>query len=282
MSGSLPENGIKRGLVLAGGGALGAWQIGVLRAFLEKGVKFDAVLGFSAGALNGAAWFLGRVPEAVERWRNPVKILRFSPRLFPFSIFSDRPVWDSLDYAHDDAAARARGRCRLVVASVPVARLKRVYGVFDPAAEGTWDAPLAKHLVASSAIPFVFPPVPLEHRGERHILVDGGCPSAEPFSVDALGACHEIVMVEMVRPDELDRAPSGWAEKLDLGSRKLARRLMDEAEATAHARPEKPRVRRLWPSQRLEATMLHFEKAPMSAAEALGYRDGLEFLSRPA
>ncbi len=44
----------KRGLALGGGGARGAYQIGVWRACRETGLTFDAVAGTSVGAISGA------------------------------------------------------------------------------------------------------------------------------------------------------------------------------------------------------------------------------------
>lgn len=54
----------RRGLVLQGGGAKGAFQFGVLKELHQNGVKFDVIAGTSVGALNGAivaagAWELG-------------------------------------------------------------------------------------------------------------------------------------------------------------------------------------------------------------------------------
>jgi len=49
----MPEN-MKVGLVLSGGGAKGAYQVGVLKALLELGTRIDMVAGASIGALNGA------------------------------------------------------------------------------------------------------------------------------------------------------------------------------------------------------------------------------------
>lgn len=42
------------GLVLSGGGAKGAYQVGVVKALAELGARVDAVAGASIGALNGA------------------------------------------------------------------------------------------------------------------------------------------------------------------------------------------------------------------------------------
>ena len=42
------------GLVLEGGGARGAYHIGVYKAILEEGIEIGGITGTSIGALNGA------------------------------------------------------------------------------------------------------------------------------------------------------------------------------------------------------------------------------------
>lgn len=42
------------GLVLQGGGARGSYHIGAVEALISRGIKFDAVVGTSIGAINGA------------------------------------------------------------------------------------------------------------------------------------------------------------------------------------------------------------------------------------
>lgn len=59
---------IRRGLVLEGGGAKGAWQFGALQALNEAGIKFDYVAGTSVGALNGALWAAGRLDLGEKLW----------------------------------------------------------------------------------------------------------------------------------------------------------------------------------------------------------------------
>ena len=45
----------KLGLVLSGGGAKGAYQVGVMKALVELGItQIDGIAGASIGALNGA------------------------------------------------------------------------------------------------------------------------------------------------------------------------------------------------------------------------------------
>ncbi|WP_231362817.1 patatin-like phospholipase family protein, partial [Escherichia coli] len=45
---------MKTGLVLSGGGAVGAYQAGVVKALAECGTQISMVSGASIGALNGA------------------------------------------------------------------------------------------------------------------------------------------------------------------------------------------------------------------------------------
>ena len=44
---------LEYGVVLEGGGARGAYQIGALKAVTEAGIRIGAVAGASVGALNG-------------------------------------------------------------------------------------------------------------------------------------------------------------------------------------------------------------------------------------
>ena len=56
------------GLVLDGGGARGAYQIGAWKALREAGVRIRGVAGTSVGALNGALICMGDVGEAERVW----------------------------------------------------------------------------------------------------------------------------------------------------------------------------------------------------------------------
>ncbi len=56
------------GLVLAGGGAKGTYQLGAWKAMRELGVKFSVVAGTSIGSINGALIAADCYDEAVELW----------------------------------------------------------------------------------------------------------------------------------------------------------------------------------------------------------------------
>ena len=55
-------------LVLAGGGAKGSYQIGAWKALREEGVRLNAVIGASVGALNAGLIATGSFSKAEELW----------------------------------------------------------------------------------------------------------------------------------------------------------------------------------------------------------------------
>lgn len=76
----------KLGLVLCGGVAKGAYEVGVLKAMAEIGLTPDAIVGISAGALNGAMaasaiaderFTPAYVAELEETWRERVTLHNF-------------------------------------------------------------------------------------------------------------------------------------------------------------------------------------------------------------
>ena len=55
--------------VLGGGGVLGAVEVGMLQALVERGIRPDLVVGTSVGAINGALLAADPTPAAVHRLR---------------------------------------------------------------------------------------------------------------------------------------------------------------------------------------------------------------------
>ena len=56
------------GLVLAGGGTKGAYEVGIWKALKEIGLNITAVVGTSIGALNGAFMVQKDYYKAVNMW----------------------------------------------------------------------------------------------------------------------------------------------------------------------------------------------------------------------
>lgn len=59
---------VKRGFALEGGGAKGAYQMGVFKAYIESGHEIHGVVGTSIGAVNAAMIASNELEQAVELW----------------------------------------------------------------------------------------------------------------------------------------------------------------------------------------------------------------------
>jgi len=269
-----------KGLFLQGGGALGAWQAAALEALVLAGQRFDVIMGFSIGAVNGSALAFDRLPEAMARWRAlSAGALRLSPRLSPLSLCSIDPLRAFFEPARDEAAAKVALRCDFTVITACRAENAPINARFTPHARDGWDGPLIEHAVASCAIPLVFPPVDLSYRGRAVRLIDGGVPMGAPLDLAPLARCAEILVVEMVRAEDLGtRWWTPWRD-IDQRCREASRSLVDEGLAPLLRSANPPRVRRLAPSRRLEPMMLDFRKAGLAKMLAQGAADAHAFLA---
>ena len=61
---------VKYGIVLEGGGARGAYQIGAWKALKEAGIAIGGISGASVGALNGALMCMDDMDKACHIWEN--------------------------------------------------------------------------------------------------------------------------------------------------------------------------------------------------------------------
>lgn len=70
------------GLVLAGGGVKGAYQIGAYLAFKKCGIRIDGIVGTSIGSFNAAMIVSGKEAELYEFWKNVDvgKLLNFNSK----------------------------------------------------------------------------------------------------------------------------------------------------------------------------------------------------------
>lgn len=271
------------GVFLQGGGALGAWQAGALEILDAAGLRFDAVMGYSIGALNGAALAFARLPEALARWRElDAWALRPRLNLRPLSFFSTHPLRAFLDAMQDDASAKGAILCDFTVVSSCPAEGAPINARFTPAGSAGWDAPLVEHAIASCAIPLVFPPVDLDYRGRRVRLIDAGVPMTKPLDLSPLAACATVLILEMVRADEVGRRVWTPWRLLDQAGREAGRKLVDEGLAPLLDSARPPQVHRLAPSRRLTPIVLDFRASGLREMLALGAADARAFLARRA
>lgn len=180
--------------VLAGGGSLGAIQVGMLRALIAAGERPDFVVGTSVGAINAAYFASDPTPEGVARLSQLWTGLRRRD-VFPVDPLAvARGIMGQRDHLFGARALR-----RLVESHFAAARLETLplpcFVVASDLRDGAEvvlrDGPVVDALLASTAIPVVFPPVRV---GDR-MLVDGAIANNAPISTAlALGARRVIVL----------------------------------------------------------------------------------------
>ncbi len=164
-------------LVLSGGGAMGALQVGILQGLYRRGFQPGRIVGTSVGAINGAflAFFPGQtgVDELAEIWRGleNERFINFNPVRMAYRLASRRPYLFSnafleslvqdhvVEHAVEDDFSATQLPLYVTTANLVTGR-KRVLS------EGS----VSEAVLASTAIPGVFRPVELD--GEAH--VDGG------------------------------------------------------------------------------------------------------------
>ncbi len=251
-----PSEDAVTGLILTGGGARAAYQVGVLKALAEirrdVGAQhspnpFPVITGTSAGAINAAALashcddFDAAVAQLVQVWENfraeqvyrsdSLGVIRSGARWLtmmsvgwviarwrkarPRSLLDNSPLEALLkqmvkvDRLRDLMQAGHLQALAVTASSyssgthvtfydamqefVPWTRMQRV------AVRDTITVP---HLLASAAIPFVFPAVPLDFEGRAEYFGDGSMRQSAPISPAVHLGARRILVVGAGRMHE--------------------------------------------------------------------------------
>jgi len=193
--------------VLSGGASLGACQVGMLEALYERDIHPDLLVGTSVGAINAA--FIASRPPTVQTARELQEVWRGLSR---GQIFPANPLTAGL------------GLLGMRDHSVPVSSLRRVLSTHVEI-ERLEDARVALHVVAadalsgeeillsngpaidailaSAAIPGVYPPVAWEPR----VLIDGGILNNTPISHAVTLGAKRIIVLPAIGSQRLTRVP---------------------------------------------------------------------------
>ncbi len=148
-------------LVLSGGGARGIAHLGVIKALQEYNVPIKAIAGVSAGAIAGAFYGLGLSPDeildiAVENTYMNIR----NPRRFSLGLFSKSNMQRVLEkYFPGDSFSDLKIPLHIYVTNIN-----------SGSSEYFSSGELIKPLLASSALPLLFPPI--EIKGQQYL--DGG------------------------------------------------------------------------------------------------------------
>ncbi|WP_426572972.1 patatin-like phospholipase family protein [Aquihabitans sp. McL0605] len=181
--------------VLSGGGNLGALQVGMLRALFERRIEPNLILGCSVGALNGAAIAsdpsLVMVGRLQEMWRGLAAENVMPAGLFPAVQLARKGV-----AIHDNTNLR-----RVIETVLPNTQFEDLAVPFQCIAtalvEGTetWfeTGALIDPIIASSAIPAVYPPVEID--GLKYL--DGAIVNDVPVSRAVTLGCDRIFVLHV-------------------------------------------------------------------------------------
>jgi NTE family protein len=200
----------KTAFVFAGGGSLGAVQVGMLRVLLAAGVRPDFVVGASVGAIN-ASYFAGAPDlDCVTRLEAIWRGLKRSD-IFPFSLATAIGLIRHPDYLVDPGGLRA-----LIETNLPFTRLEdaqiplsimatNLQGEAVHLAKG----PVLEAILASTAIPAVFPTVQID--GEP--LMDGSFAANTPMRLAAQLGAERIIVLPTGYACALNEPPAGAVGK---------------------------------------------------------------------
>lgn len=185
-------------LVLGGGGSRGLAHIGVLKVLMREGIRIDLIVGTSMGAIVGALYGGGVAPEEIVA---KVRALQGNQLLSLNHLFSARSRQRTLEEwleANLPVSTFEELGCPLTAVAVDVVEGEEV----------TIDAgPLVPALLASSAVPGVFPPV---RRGD-HLLADGGVIDSLSTHLGYKLGADKVIAVDVYPPLERDNL---WVDPL--------------------------------------------------------------------
>ena len=267
---------MKTGLVLEGGAMRGMYTAGVLDVLHREGVRFDGIMGVSAGALFGPNFLSGQEGRVIRYNKRFIRDPRYKGLgclLRTGDLFSRDFAYDivprELDVFHD-AAFQASGVPFYAVVTNPDTGLPeylQVKSVFDD----------MEILRASGSMPFVSKPVELQ--GRRYL--DGGVADSIPFAaMEAMGYEKQLVILTRDMDYRKKPMPAGaiklWYRHHPQFRDQLLRRhqVYNDSVARLKELEEQGKYFVIRPSCPIEIGRVESDPDKLQAVYELGLRDG--------
>ncbi|MFY9140106.1 MAG: patatin-like phospholipase family protein [Thermacetogeniaceae bacterium] len=215
------------GIVLEGGGARGAYHVGVWKALNELGIDFKGVAGTSVGALNGAMMVQKDLEQALEVWSEitPSKIINIDDKFFEklknrkisaedtttliqyIKAFLQNRGLDttplhSLLYRYIDEKRIRNAGIEFGFVTISLTELAPLKLFLNDIPEGK----LIDYLLASASLPFF-----QMQRIDNNTFLDGGVFDNLPISLLAEKGFKNIIAVRLVR-----KGLKKWENRSDL------------------------------------------------------------------
>lgn len=200
-------------LVLGGGGAHGAYQIGVWQALQERNISFKWITGTSVGALNGALILMNDVEAAVDLWAN---ISSDQVLQYPLADTKAQTLREMMDQTHSlvmtalktngasteplaallnatfDQEKFGQATQKLLICTTRLPDFKETVYVFDPA-----DVAENLHWLLASAS---FYPAMQAQQINGTYYIDGGYRNNLPIDVALAQGATECITVDVQGP----------------------------------------------------------------------------------
>lgn len=208
----------KTALVLSGGGAKGAFQVGAEKYAREvKGYQWDIIAGVSVGALNGGMLAMEKYERLLEIW-NTISAEQVYTGGFNFwstvkllfgakSFYGNEPLKRMLQKEFEPSDIKADLR---------VGTVSLVTGEY---VEFRADDPnLMEATLASTAIPIIWEPVDVSP--EQCCMVDGGVRNISPIG-DVLDSEPDEIVIINCNPEKFDELSEPPGNIVKIGTRTL-------------------------------------------------------------
>ena len=187
--------------VLGGGGVLGAVEVGMLRALLERGLQPDLVLGTSVGALNGALVARDPSPAVVDRLVELWSVAAETREVYGDSALRTvRRALATGTHVYSPRPLRLRleeelGATTFADLAVP---LQVCAASIERAAEHWFtEGSVVEAVLASAAVPGLLPPRKV---GDEHYL-DGGIVNSVPLGRAVELGAERVFVLQVGRLD---------------------------------------------------------------------------------
>lgn len=248
--------------VLGGGGLLGAAEAGMARALVEAGIVPDLIFGTSIGAINGAAIAADPTPSGVEG------LDRIWQELGSNDVFGGSPLERAVEIARNPTALHSPEPLRRLLRDRLAESFEELRVPFECVAASIEHArehwftsgPLEQAVLASCALPGVFPPVCID--GEH--FFDGGLVDSIPLGRAVSRGADTIWVLHVGRIEE-QLSPPRYPWQVGFVAFEIARRhrfhgdlLAVPERVTVHVLPtgRAPGPARSWSNLRYRARSL--------------------------
>jgi len=277
------------GIVDVGGGTRGIFGAGVFDFCMDKGIKFDYVIGVSAGSANGASYLAGQRGRNIrfydeyafrKEYMSPMLFLRTGQYLdldYIYSTLSNSDGEDPLDYE-----AFAANPADFEIVTTDARRGRPFYFGKSDIGKDSYDC-----IKASCAVPVVCEPYMVYGRP----YYDGGISDPIPYKRAFERGCDRLVVI-LTKPKTAFRTP-----EQDVRMARLIRRRYPAAAECFATRSrtyndslreileleEQGRLLIVAPDSIGELKTLTLDHTPLRVLYTKGYRSGAlieEYLSR--